>query len=41
MTSIDHVAGAPPWWVATLILLAYGVVATVVGAFLTRSRDIT
>ena len=41
MTSIESVNGTPPWWIATIVLLGYGVVATVIGALITASRDIT
>jgi ABC-2 type transport system permease protein len=41
MTAIVPANGSPPWWAATFVLLGYGVVATFVGAFIIRSRDIT
>jgi ABC-2 type transport system permease protein len=34
-------AYAPSWWVGALVLAGYGVVAGVVGTFITRKRDIS
>jgi ABC-type transport system involved in multi-copper enzyme maturation permease subunit len=31
----------PPWWVGTLVLIGYGVVAGVIGTLITRKRDIS
>lgn len=41
MTSATRLEGAPPWWGGALILLAYGVVAAVLGTAITIRRDIT
>lgn len=41
MTSIVQSDGLPPWWLAALVLLGYGVVTSIVGTLITRTRDIT
>lgn len=42
MTSAEKLSPtAPEWWGGALVLLAYGVVAAVIGTLITRKRDIT
>lgn len=41
MTSLVAADGVPPWWLATLVLLCYGLIAVVVGSLVTTARDVT
>ena len=41
MTSLVPVEGVPAWWVATLVLLCYGVVTTAYGTLITAARDVS
>ncbi|MFG1928345.1 ABC transporter permease [Cryptosporangium sp. NPDC048952] len=41
MTSLVPANGVPPWSVATLVLLCYGVATTAYGALVTSARDVS
>jgi ABC-2 type transport system permease protein len=41
MTSLVPADGVPPWWVAALMLLGYGVLTTAYGTLATAARDVT
>jgi len=41
MTSLVHVDGVPVWWLAALVLLAYGAVTTAYGTLVTAARDVS
>ncbi|TQS42259.1 ABC transporter permease [Cryptosporangium phraense] len=41
MTSLVPADGVPHWWVAALVLLAYGILTTAYGTLVTAARDVS